>query len=306
MILDDLKESIGERKVNNMIVKLDKKLHFTIWMLANHAISYRNATDLFGFSKGTGHLVFVETCRAISSLKDKYISWPTVVEKNRNSETIENTFRFPGVIGSVDGCHIPIRAPINNPIDYYNRKSFHSVILQAACNNNLEFIHIYVGMPGRVHDARVFRTSPLHNLINNNGIPQHQHLLGDSAYQLHVNLMTPFRDNGHLTPAEILYNQRHSAVRSSIERAFALLKGKFRRLKYLDMALQEDIAIVVSACCVLHNVMIRHQANDDEDYANINRNEENDIVGEPENNDRVHREQNNIAVQKRNNIALNL
>ena len=32
----------------------------------------------------------------------------------------------------------------------------------------------------------------------------------------------------------IRYNYVHSSIRTTIERAFGLLKGRFRRLKYLD------------------------------------------------------------------------
>ena len=37
---------------------------------------------------------------------------------------------FPGVIGVIDGTHIAIRAPMNSPDDYINRKKFHSVQVQ--------------------------------------------------------------------------------------------------------------------------------------------------------------------------------
>jgi len=47
--------------------------------------------------------------------------------------------------------------------------------------------------------------------------------------------MTPFKDTGHLTVAQLRYNTKLSSIRSVIERAFGRLKGKFRRLKYLDI-----------------------------------------------------------------------
>ncbi|KAJ8915397.1 hypothetical protein NQ315_008285 [Exocentrus adspersus] len=33
--------------------------------------------------------------------------------------------RFPGVIGMIDGCHIPCKQPPVNEVDFYNRKGFH-------------------------------------------------------------------------------------------------------------------------------------------------------------------------------------
>lgn len=115
-------------------------------------------------------------------------------------------------------------------------------------------------MPGRMHDARVFRliVSPLFESLHaaNRLIPENFHLIRDATYPLLINLMTPFKDNGHLTAAQSRYNVKLSSIRSIIERAFGLLKGKFRRLKYLDIA---DFRLgnkIFAAACTLHNFII--------------------------------------------------
>ena len=41
-----------------------------------------------------------------------------------------------------------------------------------------------------------------------------------------------------------------------IERAFALLKGRFRRLKYVDIDKVDDIPKIVIVACVLHNISL--------------------------------------------------
>lgn len=67
--------------------------------------------------------------------------------------------------------------------------------------------------------------------------PDDSHLLDDAAYNIHEHLMVPFRDNGHLTNRQKNYNFCHSSGRMTIERAFALLKGRFRSLlTILDMS----------------------------------------------------------------------
>ena len=66
---------------------------------------------------------------------------------------------FPQCVGSVDGTHIPIVSPRECPADYYNRKGWHSIILQGTVDHAGRFIDVYVGWPGRVHDARVFSNS---------------------------------------------------------------------------------------------------------------------------------------------------
>ncbi|CAN8003724.1 unnamed protein product [Ixodes pacificus] len=63
------------------------------------------------------------------------------------------------------------------------------------------FSHICVGKPGRMHDDR------------------------------------PYREDGRLTPQQVKFNNILSAARSVSERAFGRLKGKFRRLKFLDIGI---------------------------------------------------------------------
>ncbi len=48
------------------------------------------------------------------------------------------------------------------PADYYNRKGWHSIVLQGTVDFRGLFIDLYVGWPGRVHDARVFSNSSLY------------------------------------------------------------------------------------------------------------------------------------------------
>jgi len=125
--------------------------------------------------------------------------------------------------------------------------------LQGVCDHKARFIDVFIGMPGRMHDARVFRQSELFVQLNNAEnllLPPNMHLVGDSAYPLMQNLMTPFRDNGHLTRAQSNYNVKLSIIRSIIERAFGLLKGKFRRLKYLDIFDPTLGNTIIAAACV--------------------------------------------------------
>jgi len=63
-----------------------------------------------------------------------------------------------------------------------------------------------------------------------------------------------------LSAEERMFNTIHSASRCVIERAFARLKGKFRRLKYLDMDNMDFMADVITAACVLHNFIIEHDS----------------------------------------------
>lgn len=156
--------------------------------------------------------------------------------------------------------HIEIPAPNVDSNSYYNRKGFHSIILQGICDARYQFIDIFIGWLGANHDARVWRESPIGQALAEDStlIPEGTHIIGDSAYSLQSYLLTPFRDNGHLSQRQKLYNQKLSSKRVVIEQAFGRLKCRFRRLKFLNMSLMNEMKIIVVAACVLHNICIKH------------------------------------------------
>lgn len=163
-------------------------------------------------------------------------------------------YNFLGIIGAIDGSHVPIKGPTQNKISYYNRKGFTSVVLQAVADHNSKFINCYAGEVGSLHDARVFRKSDIGRNFENLNVTYESHLLGDAAYPLKENLLTPYKDNGFLTDIQKNFNKIHSKSRVVIEQAFGLLKGRFRRLKYLDMTRPDLIPLIIISACILHNL----------------------------------------------------
>ena len=128
------------------------------------------------------------------------------------------------------------------------------------CNDKLEFIHCYTGLPGSVHDARVFRYSGLPQRCNEDYFPGNTHLLGDSAYPLHNNVIVPYVRNRHLTLEEEYFNTKLSKVRSMIERAFGILKGRWRYfLNKLPMRRTDLIPYYILCACVLHNICLKRE-----------------------------------------------
>ena len=93
-------------------------------------------------------------------------------------------------MGAIDGCHLEINAPSRNKEDYFNRKKNYSVNLQVVVDCDLKFMHVAVGYPGSIHDARVLRLSGLYEqtlhfptrIISGTEVPPL--IVGDSAYPL--------------------------------------------------------------------------------------------------------------------------
>ena len=158
---------------------------------------------------------------------------------------------FPGIVGCIDGSYIPLGYTPHE--DYINRKNTSSVILQAVCDNRMVFTSVYSGWPGRVHDSRVYRTSQLCLTVLPN-LPVDYHILGDAAYSISKYLLTPYKGR-NLPDDKESYNHTHSRNRITIERAFALLKCRWRKLKCANIELAR-IPDLITACCVLHNICL--------------------------------------------------
>lgn len=113
--------------------------------------------------------------------------------------------------------------------------------------------------------------------------------------------MTPFRDNGHLTAEKSIYNTKLASIRSIIERAYGLLKGKWRRLKYLDVKSIDMANHIIAAACTLHNFLILHIEINMTENVNINVNE--NIEHEEHDDANENAFQNDNGYMKRQEIA---
>lgn len=266
MIMGNVRSLRKRHHGGRPIVPLQKMLLMVLWILGTPE-SFRSIGDRFNVCKSTVFHCLHRVARVINSeLCKLYIKWPE--EGNRGAESM-GKYGINYAIGAVDGCHIPITKPILHGYDYFNRKKFYSMVLQGICNGNLLFIDVDIRWPGGVHDARVFRTSDIFQVLPNLCEPNF-FVLGDSAYPLSKWVLTPYKNYGQLTPVQLNYNKIHSKTRVKIEHAFGLLKGRFRRLRdCLDIKEAKDIVEIVVASCVLHNMCIVHGQDDNiQDYIN--------------------------------------
>lgn len=118
----------------------------------------------------------------------------------------------------------------------------------------MRFIDVFTGFPGSVHDARVFQNSPLFD--RGRDLCRNFHLLGDSAYPNIRWLLTPFKQHQVLTREMRKYNTVHSSMRMKVEIAIGMLKGRFRRLKFVESNDITKVCSVVISACILHNICI--------------------------------------------------
>lgn len=203
-----------------------------------------------------------------SRLLHIHIKFPEGDDLNTVMDGLERKWRFPRCAGAVDGTHIPIIAPQENHVDYFNQKGWYSIVMQAVVDDNYCFGDAYIQWPGGVHDARILRNSKLFkkatsgtlflNQTTDKGVSIPPLILGDPAYPLLSWLMKPFPHHSQLTRDQRRFDYRLSHARMTVENAFGQLKGRWRRLlKRLDVK-TDDMPMLVVACCILNNICKIH------------------------------------------------
>jgi len=222
-------------------------------------------------AKSSLSICFVRVINALCTIASQIIKWPQQIEINVITEKFEKISNIPNVIGAIDGTYIPIKAPKVDAESYINRKCFYAITLQGICDASMKFIDCFAGYPSSVSDVRIFRNSDIYIDVMSNPnryFPENQILLGDKAYPVLQWLIPPYIDRGNLNAVHRRFNEALAKSRQVIERAFALLKGRFRRLKYLDMNRTDLIPATILAACVIHNMCIDHEDTNIEEYIN--------------------------------------
>lgn len=195
-------------------------------------VQYHCIADMHGVSKGT-------VCRVIKSVVDAVnntlladtVCWPDNVGDKINA--FSNVANMPLVCGIVDGTLIKIDAPSNDEPVFVDRKGNHSISVMLVCGPNLEFYYVYANWPGSVSDARVLRTSPLSQQMEEGWRPfPGGVILGDSIYPLKSWLIPPILQNAR-DPAQVRFLRAHMKTRRIVECAIGRLKEKFPCLNYL-------------------------------------------------------------------------
>ena len=163
IICTELRPFISRRDtVLRDCISVEEQVAITIWKLATN-IEYRTLSELFGIGKSTVCKIVNDTCQQIViNLLPKYVKIPKGERLKEVLDGFETTKGFPQAVGAIDGTHIPIIRPEQSPADYYNRKGYYSILMQAVADFRGIFMDVCIGWPGKVHDARMFANSELY------------------------------------------------------------------------------------------------------------------------------------------------
>jgi len=136
-----------------------------------------------------------------------------------------------GVIGALDGIAIRIQCPslerddIPDPGNYFCRKHFYALNVQAIVDSKKRFIWVSPGHQGSMYDSVAFGQTQLHKVLGmlagwllENGL----YLIGDCAYELATWMVVPYEDADLEGSVKDSFNFWHSNARIRVECAFGL------------------------------------------------------------------------------------
>lgn len=241
-------------------VCLEKRTLLCLWILCNQE-TFRVIGKRFGMAQGNCHYLFFSVCGSICKMAEELIVWPNPDIQRKVSAEFAEKYKIPNIVGVIGSCHVTIKTPEAGAQTFLNRKGIPCIVLQGVCNNKLAFMDIYAGQAGSVNINTVFKSSPVCEKLSEIVLPD-LFLVGDSSFPLSPSLITPYRDKGNLTQQQRSFNNALKPVKSSVQKAFALLKGTFKRLKFLDMQRIDLVVKVVLASCALHNHIIECEGHD--------------------------------------------
>jgi hypothetical protein len=222
--------------------------------------SLRGCAETYGIHESIASIIVREFCAAIEKhLKPIVIEKQSKVTLNRIAAEFEELRRLPYVIGAVDGSHIPIIAPPIDPTSYYCRKGFYSALLQGVVDSKCRFWDYDFGWAGRCHDWTLFQNSDIRKKMMKGELLPFK-LMGDAAYPMRPWFYSPFKgEKDGLPRAKTHWIFIQSSTRMAVERAFGILKGRWRiLLKKIDMPFRH-VPNVVTTCICLHNLCIIHR-----------------------------------------------
>jgi hypothetical protein len=235
-----------------------------------HGQSYVPIMNQFGVGKSTAQKVCVEFNRAVWKMRKRFIGW-------KDKKATRAAFAkkgFPGCLGAIDGCHIPIKMPKGVGQAYKNYKGFNSIVLSGVVDENRRFCSVDIGSPGVNHDSHTYKTSPFFKyasgnfgesrnfdarVIDRDGV-EHRvppYVIGDPAYPLSRWLMKGWPGSKCNQGKEFAYfTYRLSSARMKVEQAYGILKGRWKQLQVPHHGKIKHHCEAIGAACVLHNICI--------------------------------------------------
>ncbi|GJV51223.1 ALP1-like protein [Tanacetum coccineum] len=147
------------------------------------------------------------------------------------------------------------------------------ILLKAIASNDLWIWHAFFGVARMNNDLNVLRQSPIFNDLKSgrapdvpfvaNNVPYKRgYYLTDGIYPQWSVLIKSIKNPGTNDHKRILYKTKHEAARKDVERAFGVLKQKWKIIKYPTRGMtRSGLSDIMYTCLILHNMIIHDSGN---------------------------------------------
>ena len=182
---------------------------------------------------------------------------------------------FAGCAGCVDCMCLEWKnCPVSEKGQYHNSKDSKLATLkvEAWCDMHLYIWHWYAGRPGTNNDKTMVSYSPLFTAITTGTLslnlpssyrilPYHPsrtrgYFLVDGIYPRWPIFILPIHSADNVR--ESRFSAKQEGRRKDIERAFGVIQGRFKSLRYEDFRWFKSSIITSShTCVILHNMIVR-------------------------------------------------
>ncbi|KAL2612730.1 hypothetical protein R1flu_024422 [Riccia fluitans] len=243
----------------------------TIYRLVN-GVDYYEVADKFGVGESSVHEIMQDCVPAIVKVFGHHLKWPAGEAMAEVSRSFLEKCGLPNCLGSIGSTHVEILNPSGPEArKYINRTGHFSIVLQAVVDTSLSFLDVFCGFPERTYDNNVLRSSGLYGRVLageilagpiqsiNGGFQLRPYILGGSNYPLHPWLMVPYAISSPLSYSQEQFIRRHQEGKVYTQQAFDILKRLFRVLGVGIRGRLELAPVIVQACCLLYNILIRRK-----------------------------------------------
>lgn len=177
------------------------------------------------------------TNSVISLYSNEYLCYPT--EDDLRRLLIASHQRgLPGILGSIDCTHWEWKnCPVSLAGQHKGKEKKPMVVLEAIVNRELWFWYFNFGSPGSLNNINIINASPLFTNLFNNSAPNVDFLVNGRQYRTGYYLadgiypkLSVFAKTmqAPATEQERYYCKRQEGERKDVERAFGVLKARWR------------------------------------------------------------------------------
>lgn len=244
--------------------------------LALRRLSSGSSLISIGDSFGTHHSTVSQvTWRFVEAIEEKglqHLRWPSTEKQLTDIKSkFEKIQGLPNCCGAIDTTHIVMLLSTSELTGdvWLDRKENHSMLLQAIVDPDLRFLDIVTGLPGKMSENSVLRSSNFFRLcekgerLNGNKakIPAEEaelqeYIVGDAGFPSLPWLLTPHRES-ELSESKLDFNRRISATRVVAQRALARLKDVWKMIQgVMWRPDKHKLPRFILVCCILHNIVI--------------------------------------------------